>query len=370
MAKTRWQKSISTANQDGETADSTNSTGPPVLQQSVHKVAQQTKEFTPVQAGKKPQGDQEPFASSFPALNSFPNINRVKSEQGVWLEDMGSITQAFVQFYSNLLRANDGCRANVSSEIVSQGPILTEHHRHLLRCDFTEKEIKQATFAIPSNKAPRWDGYNSHFFKSSWSIVGEDVVYAVRDFSSTSKLLREVSVTTLTLAPKTQAPRTLGEYRPIACCSTIYKCIFKLICHRLSLILLDIISHTQGAFVSGRSIMHNALICQDMMRFYRPSQIQDCCMFKLDVKKAYDTVSWVFMEEMMKALGFPDQFVKLIMVCITSPLYSLIINCIPSEPIKPNRGLRQGDPLITSPIHSLHGVFFQSNEEGGSTSWV
>ncbi|KAL2900646.1 hypothetical protein RDABS01_025728 [Bienertia sinuspersici] len=119
---------------------------------------------------------------------------------------MGNITQAFVQFYSNLLRANDGSRVNVSLEIVSQGPIWTEHHRQLLRCDFTEKEIKQAMYAIPSNKAPGLDGYNSHFFKSSWSIVGEDVVHALRDFFSNGKLLREVSVTTLTLVPKTQAP--------------------------------------------------------------------------------------------------------------------------------------------------------------------
>ncbi|KAL2900666.1 hypothetical protein RDABS01_025748 [Bienertia sinuspersici] len=173
---------------------------------------------------------------------------------------MGNITQAFVQFYSNLLRANDGSRVNVSLEIVSQGPIWTEHHRQLLRCDFTEKEIKQAMYAIPSNKAPGLDGYNSHFFKSSWSIVGEDVVHALRDFFSNGKLLREVSVTTLTLVPKTQAPSILGDYRPIACCSTIYKCISKLICQRLSLILPDIISLTQGAFVSCRSIMHNALI--------------------------------------------------------------------------------------------------------------
>ncbi|KAL2934412.1 hypothetical protein RDABS01_017531, partial [Bienertia sinuspersici] len=162
------------------------------------------------------------FFNSLKTRTCKDNINRVKSEQGVWLEDMGSITQAFVQFYSNLLRANDGSRVNVSPEIVSQGPILTEHHRQLLRCDFTEKEIKQAMFAIPSNKAPGLDGYNSHFFKSSWSIVGEDVVHAVRDFFSTGKLLREVSVTTLTLVPKTQAPSTLGEYRPIACCSIIY----------------------------------------------------------------------------------------------------------------------------------------------------
>ncbi|KAL2942962.1 hypothetical protein RDABS01_031310 [Bienertia sinuspersici] len=91
--------------------------------------------------------------------------------------------------------------------------------------------------------------------------------------------------------------------------------------------------------------MHNVLICQDLMRFYRPSQIQDCCMFKLDVKKAYDTVSWGFMSDFMTQMGFPKHFIDLIMTCITSPQYSLMINGVPSPLVRPGRGLRQGDPL-------------------------
>ncbi|KAL2904494.1 hypothetical protein RDABS01_003204 [Bienertia sinuspersici] len=207
------------------------------------------------------------------------------------------------------------------------GSTLNDDHRSMLDCTFFDKEIKQAIFYIPSNKAPGLDGYNSCFFKEAWSVVGQDVIRAV------------------TMVPKVQTPSNVGDYRPIACCSTIYKCISKLLCSKLRAILPDIISPNQGAFVTGRSIMHNALICQDMMRFYRPSQIQDCCMFKLDVKKAYDTVSWGFMNDIMTELGFPEHFIRLIMVCITSPQYTLMINGVPSPLVTPSRGLRQGDPL-------------------------
>ncbi|KAL2938794.1 hypothetical protein RDABS01_022243 [Bienertia sinuspersici] len=283
--------------------------------------------------------------------------------QGRWVEDMESITKAFTSFYNNLLQGTDH-RTPLIPDIVGMGKTLSDQHRVLLDYNFTDKEIKEAMFSITLNKAPCLDGYNSHFFKATWNIVGGDICQAVRDFFRTGKLLKEVSITTLTVIPKVQTLSTVGEFRPIAWCSTIYKCISKLLCSRLSTVLPDIISPNQGAFVSGRSIMHNALICQDLMRFYRPSQIQDCCMFKLDVKKAYDTVSWGFMADFMKEIGFPDHFIELIMVYIRSPQYSLMINGIPSPLIKPSRGLRQGGPTLPSLVHFMHGMIYWDHEKG------
>ncbi|KAL2933787.1 hypothetical protein RDABS01_016906 [Bienertia sinuspersici] len=272
------------------------------------------------------------FYNNLKARSSRNTINRIMDNRGNWLKDMNDITEAFTEFYKNLLSGREA-RTQVKPEVMQLGVRLTDQHKELLSCKFTDKEIKQAMFSIPSNKAPGLDGYNSQFFKTAWPIVGKDIIQAITDFFANGKLLKEVSITTLTMVPKVPNPSNVSEYRPIACCSTIYKCIAKLLCSRLSLVLPDIISHNQGAFVNSRSIMHNVLICQDLMRFYRPIQIQDCCMFKLDVKKAYDTVCWGFMSDF------------LIMICISSPQYSLMINGIPSPLVRPGRGLRQGDPL-------------------------
>lgn len=46
----------------------------------------------------------------------------------------------------------------------------------------TDQEINQALFSINDLKAPGIDGFNSHFFKQSWSIIGHDVTDAVKDF--------------------------------------------------------------------------------------------------------------------------------------------------------------------------------------------
>lgn len=56
-------------------------------------------------------------------------------------------------------------------------------------------------------------------------------------------------------------PESVSDFIPIACCSTLYKCITNLLSEKLNKILPDIISGTQGDFVSGRSILHKVLIC-------------------------------------------------------------------------------------------------------------
>lgn len=93
----------------------------------------------------------------------------------------------------------------------------------------------------------------------------------LQSFSETGKMLKEINVTSITLVPKVSVPSKVGDFRPRACCSILYKCISKLLCEKLGVVFPDIISQNQGAFVAGRSILHNVLICQDIIKMYRKS---------------------------------------------------------------------------------------------------
>ena len=69
------------------------------------------------------------------------------------------------------------------------------------------------------------------------------------------------------------------------------------------------------------------------------------CLMKINLQKAYDTVDWDFLKEMMQALRFPNSFTSLVMECVTTPMFSLMLNGQMEGFFKSSRGLRQGDPI-------------------------
>ncbi|XP_074303054.1 secreted RxLR effector protein 78-like [Silene latifolia] len=111
------------------------------------------------------------------------------------------------------------------------------------------------------------------------------------------------------------------------------------------MVLPDIVSPSQGAFIKGRDIVGNILICQDLIKLYKRRSCSPRAMMKIDLQKAYDSVEWEFVGHMLEALGFPEKICRLVMQCITTPSYSLSLNGESFGFFRGRRGLRQGDPL-------------------------
>ncbi|KAL0438766.1 UNVERIFIED_CONTAM: hypothetical protein Slati_2359600 [Sesamum latifolium] len=66
---------------------------------------------------------------------------------------------------------------------------------------------------------------------------------------------------------------------------------------------------------------------------------------KLDLSKAYDRVKWIFLERVMFHLGFHPHFISLILMCVSTVFYSLMLDGHKFDRSHPKRGIRQGDPL-------------------------
>ncbi|KAL2894253.1 hypothetical protein RDABS01_010162 [Bienertia sinuspersici] len=237
------------------------------------------------------------------------NVYAIKDLQGNWQDTPVGVEQTFVNYYQELLGQKMEGRWEVKREIVQQGPVLNDQQQERLITTFTDEDIKKAFFSMNGDKAPGPDEFGAHFYKYNWDIVGPAVIKATRSFLESGKLLQEMNSTFLTLIPKVQCPQDVSEFRPIACCNTLYKGITKLLCSRLKEVLPNLISENQRAFVHGRYIVHNIMVCQDLVRKYGRKNSSPSCMIKLDLRKAYDTVEWSFIEEMMQALNFPKTFI-------------------------------------------------------------
>lgn len=111
-------------------------------------------------------------------------------------------------------------------------------------------------------------------------------------------------------------------------------------------VLDSLVSPTQSAFVLGRNINDNSIICHEIMHHMRKNKGNLGLMaIKIDMAKAYDRVEWTFLFHILKALGFIDRFIHLLSQCITIVSFSFLVNGSPFRPLKPSRGLRQGDPI-------------------------
>lgn len=225
------------------------------------------------------------------------------------------------------------------------GPCLGDVERQRLDCDVTADEVREALFSIEDDKAPGPYGYSSLFFKKSWLTVGPLLTEAVLEFLTSGKLLKQWNTTILAMIPKHAHAQRVGEFRPIACCNVIYKVISKVLTSRLAPLLDGIVDKAQSAFISGRLITDNIHLAEQFLRQYERKRLSPRCLLKIDLRKAYDTVNWRFLWDVLRGLNFPDRFCIWLWECVSTPAYTISLNGETRGFFPGMQGLRQGDPL-------------------------
>ncbi|GJR26775.1 RNA-directed DNA polymerase, eukaryota, reverse transcriptase zinc-binding domain protein [Tanacetum coccineum] len=223
-------------------------------------------------------------------------IVSICNEKGERFEN-DKIVEQFVKHFQEFLGKKDVVTDLPTEEIVFSNKLSREEKANMCR-GVSEVEVKNAMFEIEDSKAPGPDGFTVRFYKSAWSIIGKDICKAVQEFFITGKLLGEVNATLISLVPKVQNPDKVFEFRPIACCNVMYKCISKIITNRLKGVLGNLIHESQSAFIA-----------------------------------------------VLEQFGFPNRMVEWIMVCVSTTKFSININGEREGYFCGGRGLRQGDPM-------------------------
>ncbi|WP_222185187.1 reverse transcriptase domain-containing protein, partial [Geminicoccus harenae] len=200
--------------------------------------------------------------------NAINSIKCIARADGSLSEDPDTIKNEAVSFFQSILGSDPGSPDDSGMLNNLEGFRWSQDHVDILNRGITAEEIKSTIFSIKNDKAPGPDGFSSLFFKKAWDVVGADVIEAITSFFSSGCMLREINCTIIALVPKVPNPSSFNEFRPIACCNVVYKCISKIIANRLKLCIPDIISPFQSAFVHGRIISDNILLTQEIMHNY------------------------------------------------------------------------------------------------------
>lgn len=207
------------------------------------------------------------------------------------------------------------------------------------------EEIQKLLFKLNPNKAPGPDGLTSDFYKSSWSFLGVEVLSSITHFFQYSFMPVSTNSTILALVPKRPGASVISDFRPISCLNTLYKVIARLLVRRIKPILPELIVLNQTAFVKGRLIVENTVLAGELVNGYHRKTGPKRITIKVDIAKAFDTLSWEFLFGCLDGLQLPSVLITWLRACVCTPNFTIGYNGRVHGYFKGKRGLRQGDPL-------------------------
>lgn len=73
-------------------------------------------------------------------------------------------------------------------------------------------------------------------------------------------------------------------------------------------------------------------------------------LMKINIKRAYDSLEWNFVEKALDLWGFSEEVRKLLMSCLTTVDYNILLNGSKVGRVTPIRALRQGTPCPPSSL--------------------
>ncbi|GKB49944.1 RNA-directed DNA polymerase, eukaryota, reverse transcriptase zinc-binding domain protein [Tanacetum coccineum] len=259
-------------------------------------------------------------------LNKNRNQHSIRGilVDGDWVESPSLVKNEFLSYFSNRFDKPPEFRLHINSEFPNK--------------------IKKAVWDCGSDKSPGPDGFTFGFFRRYWTFLENDVVEAVNTFFNHDNFPKGINSSFITLIPKNQEAKTTKDFRPITLIGSIYKIITKILANRMVFVLEDLVDKVQSAFISKRQILDGPFILNELYQWCSKKKKQTM-IFKVDFEKAYDSVRWDYLDDILKKFGFGEKWCTWIRNCLISSKGSILVNGSPTMEFQFHKGLKQGDPL-------------------------
>ena len=279
------------------------------------------------------------------------NVNR-KSIHSLLIdgENITTKNQILSEFTKHLENKYKVQEQNVDANQYTQQYVtkkLSDEQKQKLDEPITFAELTQAITEMKKGRSPGSNGYTSDFFKHFWTYLGIFLFRTMQQSITDGSLSLSHKESIVTLIPKTgKALNSLKDWRPISLLNVDFKIISAAMASRLKRVIHHLVSPYQSAYIKGRFIGENTRLVYDLIHKTNANN-ESGLILAADFEAAFESVSWSFLDKILKSYNFGLQFKNMIrLLYLNSENFSrIILDGFLGDKIHMQRGIRQGDPI-------------------------
>jgi len=251
--------------------------------------------------------------------NSFrimPKDGKYLTLSGIFLYLTGGVANNFNKIsllgtthFRHLYKALDGSNLAEIINIAGLFPqFINEDEAEELNSLVTPGELEGTLKWFKKDKSLGPDGWSIKLYITFFKILGDDLLKVVEECRTSGSLYNANNSTFIALVPKFDSPSSFNEFRPISLCNCLYKIMAKIIANRIKPILSCHISPKKFAFLEYCKIHEAIGTAQEAIHSIQSKNLKGIIL-KIDLAKAFDRVSWLYIKMLLIHLGFPHAFI-------------------------------------------------------------
>lgn len=227
---------------------------------------------------------------------------------------------------------------------------------------FSLENIRAAVRSVKKGTVPGEDGLSIEFYLAQEEVMVPHLREFFLAMNSKGEMTPAMREAVITLLHKKGDRAEWRNYRPVSVTAIEYRILGRAIHLKMRPVMSTILGEQQVGFQRWRRIEDNILCVAELARFCQLKE-RGAVFVMLDNEKAYDRVQWGFMQDVLEAFGFPDDFRRLIRIMYTNISSAIKLNGMKGEAFEVSNGVRQGCVCSTSLYNLCHEVFLRMIRE-------